>query len=101
MFLELSYCEVEDANFCNNEPDHIVGGWIDEGNNSFADECTSDDPGVCVGDTNQDYNVDILDLLFIIAVWGSDNPAGDINDDGWVNVNDMLELLDNWGAICE
>ena len=44
-------------------------------------------PGLCVGDVNADYDVDVLDLLYVIAVWNTDNPAGDINEDGWVDVD--------------
>ena len=39
-----------------------------------------------------------LDLLYVIAVWETDNPAGDINEDGWVDVNDLLEVISGWGA---
>ena len=49
------------------------------------------------GNTNEDYDVDVLDLLYVIAVWGTGNPAGDFNDDGWVDVDDLLLLITNWG----
>ena len=58
-------------------------------------------PGFCLGDTNIDYNVDILDLLYVIAVWNTDNAAGDINEDGWVDILDLLEVLSNWGQCNE
>lgn len=55
-------------------------------------------PEFCRSDCNQDNNVDILDLLYLIAAWGTDNPAGDINSDGLVNVSDLLVLISDWGG---
>ena len=57
----------------------------------MADECT------CPADTDGNGVVDVIDLLYVIAVWGTDNPAGDINEDGWVDVLDLLEVIGNWG----
>jgi parallel beta-helix repeat protein len=84
--------------YCGNLPDHLVGGWVDDGGNELLDTCIPDEPGFCASDVNQDYDVDILDLLYVIAVWGTDNPAGDINEDGWVDVADILVLISEWGA---
>ncbi len=40
----------------------------------------------------------VLDLLDLLAVWGSD-PGGppDFDGDGSVGIMDFLELLANWG----
>ena len=84
--------------YCGNLPDHLVGGWVDDGGNELLDTCIPDEPAFCTGDMNQDYDVDVLDLLYLIAVWDTANPAGDINEDGWVDVADLLELISNWGA---
>ena len=92
----LSYAALEDNVFCSNEPTDLVGAWKDLGGNIFDDDCDSD-PGFCGGDTNQDYNVDVLDMLYILAVWGTSNPAGDINVDGMVDISDLLEVIRNWG----
>lgn len=86
-----------DTYYCGNIPDHLVGGFVSQGGNEMADACEPDTPGVCTGDTNTDYSVDVLDLLYVIAVWSTDNPAGDINGDGWVNVMDLLDVIANWG----
>ncbi len=45
-----------------------------------------------------DGNVGILDLLALLAAWGS-NPGGppDFDGDGSVGVLDLLTLLANWG----
>jgi hypothetical protein len=52
----------------------------------------------CVGDTNNDNEVNVTDLLNLLGVWGP--CAGcpeDFNDDDEVNVTDLLALLGNWG----
>ena len=43
----------------------------------------------------------MLDLLYVIAVWGTDNRAGDINGDGWVDVMDLLDVIGGWGGCNE
>ena len=53
----------------------------------------------CVGDTNADSQVNVTDLLALLAAWGL-CPAfcpPDINSDGTVNVTDLLALLAAWG----
>ena len=37
-------------------------------------------------------------MLYVLAVWNTDNPAGDINNDGTVNIEDLLEVISGWGA---
>ena len=92
----LSSATLQDTEFCANAPTHLIGAWNDLGGNTFSDDCEPP-PGLCVGDVNADYDVDVLDLLYVIAVWNTDNPAGDINEDGWVDVMDLLEVIGNWG----
>jgi len=93
----LSSAAVQNTSFCANSPTHLIGAWNDLGGNSFSDECGGGEPPVCFCDMNDDYSVDVLDLLYLIAVWGTDNPAGDVSGDGWVDVADLLELIANWG----
>jgi len=50
-----------------------------------------------IGDTNGDEIVNVIDLLYLLASWGTDDPAADFNRDGIVNVVDLLDLLANWG----
>ncbi len=88
----------ENTTYCANLPDQLVGGWVDDGGNELSESCIPDVPGFCRSDCNQDYNVDVLDLLYLLAVWDTDNPAGDINTDGWVNINDLLLLISDWGT---
>jgi hypothetical protein len=58
-----------------------------------------DEPVSCPGDINEDGEVDVSDLLLLLAGWGPCPPVciGDINDDGVVNVQDLLQLLSEWG----
>ena len=102
MFSEDSIAWLTGTTFCANLPDNIIGAWVDQGGNELSSTCGDDDGlGLCPGDTNTDYDVDVLDLLYVIAVWGTDNPAGDINRDGWVDVMDLLEVIGNWGTCNE
>ena len=77
--------------FCENMPDHIFGGWIDQGGNDFSGDCCSG------ADLTDDGKVGVSDLLVLFAVWGTPGPFGDINKDGIVDVADMLIMFANWG----
>ncbi len=52
----------------------------------------------CSWDLDGDANVGILDLLALLAAWGTD-PGGppDFDGDGTVGILDLLTLLANWG----
>jgi hypothetical protein len=51
----------------------------------------------CIGNVNDDFEINISDLLTVIAFWGTDDPLSDINDDGTTNVMDLLLVIANWG----
>ncbi len=53
---------------------------------------------LCPADLDGDGNVGILDLLSLLAAWGT-NPGGppDFDGDGAVGILDLLTLLANWG----
>ncbi len=55
-------------------------------------------PGKCPWDLDANSTVGILDLLALLAAWGSD-PGGppDFDGDGTVGILDLLTLLANWG----
>ena len=79
------------------------GGTTWQANDSMAiayDDC--DAPTSCPGDINLDGNVDVLDLLQVIATWG---PCGscpaDVDGNGVVDVIDLLEVIANWGPCPE
>ncbi len=52
----------------------------------------------CPADLDGSGSVGILDLLMLLAAWGT-NPGGppDFDGDGSVGILDLLELLANWG----
>ena len=54
--------------------------------------------GPCPADLDGDSSVGILDLLALLAAWGTD-PGGppDLDGDGTVGILDLLTLLANWG----
>lgn len=55
----------------------------------------------CTGDVNASGVVNVSDLLFVIAHYGTcadpQNCPGDVNDDGVVNNADLLEVVRQWG----
>ncbi|MCZ6811253.1 MAG: hypothetical protein O7D97_04550 [Planctomycetota bacterium] len=55
-------------------------------------------PDPCAADLDDDGTVGILDLLALLAAWGSD-PGGppDLDGDGTVGIADLLQLLADWG----
>jgi hypothetical protein len=53
----------------------------------------------CPADTNGDNEVNVTDLLAVIAAWGATGTnAADINDDLVVNVTDLLAVIAAWGS---
>ena len=77
---ELDLCDIAD------------GTSTDTNRNGIPDECE------CPWDLNGNGSVGILDLLALLAVWGTD--AGgppDFDNDGNVGILDLLTLLGNWG----
>ena len=51
----------------------------------------------CIGDINEDENVNVLDLDILLFYWETNYPNADLNDDGIVDVQDLLLVLSNWG----
>ncbi len=77
----------------------LVGTFFTEaGIDDFQVEQLTCGPA-CPADLNGDGSVGILDLLALLAVWGTD-PGGppDFDGDGSVGILDLLALLANWGA---
>tara|TARA_Y100000589_G_scaffold294223_1_gene299718 strand:- start:2201 stop:3154 length:954 start_codon:yes stop_codon:yes gene_type:complete len=89
-----SACDCNDpalsnSDFCNSQPDHILGGWEDEGSNEFCPVCTMD--------VNADSVVDVNDVLQVIEAWGGCVCVEDIDGDTVVGVNDLLLILSEYG----
>jgi hypothetical protein len=55
----------------------------------------------CTGDLDSDNDVDLSDLVILLANFGSTSPAGDIDGDADVDLTDLTTLLANFGATCE
>ncbi len=70
---------------------NLGGQWLGDGSTCASCEFS------CSGDTNADDNVDILDLLYVIATWGTDDSEGDTDGDGIVDTNDILAVISAWG----
>lgn len=63
---------------------------------------TIDPPAlVCPGDTDGDGQINVTDMLAVIANWGPcsapESCSADINHDGQVNVTDLLSVIGAWG----
>ncbi len=54
--------------------------------------------GICLWDLDANGSVGILDLLALLAAWGTD-PGGppDFDGNGTVDIFDLLTLIANWG----
>ncbi|MCH8165311.1 MAG: FG-GAP repeat protein [Planctomycetes bacterium] len=79
----------------------IGGAWTDDDNGIASGSAYLFDaatPGKCPWDLDASGSVGILDLLALLAAWGS-NPGhpADFNNDGTVGILDLLTLLANWG----
>ena len=92
-------------NMIPDECDLGSGASTDCNQNTVPDECDPDKNGngipddceTCLGDINQDWVVNVLDLLELLAHWGEPDGSADLNEDGIVNVIDLLVLLALWG----
>jgi hypothetical protein len=80
------------STLCDNEPDEIIGPFVDDGGNTLC---------VCPSDINGNGTVDVNDVLVIVAQWATTGPQGDINQDGVVDVSDLLMSLDTFGPCAE
>ncbi|MCH8343938.1 MAG: FG-GAP repeat protein [Planctomycetes bacterium] len=79
--------------------DLAVGAiWDDDGGTDRGAVWVLFLDGICLWDLDANGSVGILDLLALLAAWGSD-PGGppDFDGDGTVGILDLLTLLANWG----
>ena len=51
----------------------------------------------CDADFDGDGEVDVADILILIADWGGSDPAHDLDGNGIVGVSDLLLLIAAWG----
>ncbi|MCH7545520.1 MAG: choice-of-anchor J domain-containing protein [Planctomycetes bacterium] len=85
------------SNFIGVDNVRIVEFTNDTNDNGIPDTCEFPP---CPADFNSDTNVNVTDLLALLAAWGTCLPPcpPDINSDGFVNVTDLLALLGAWGS---
>ncbi|MEE2906660.1 MAG: GC-type dockerin domain-anchored protein [Planctomycetota bacterium] len=77
-----------DSILCDNNPDEIIGPFVDNGGNTLC---------VCPADINGNGIVESDDILIVVAQWATSGPQGDINQDGIVDISDLLEALATFG----
>ncbi|MHC4947377.1 MAG: hypothetical protein ACYTG1_03835 [Planctomycetota bacterium] len=82
----------------NTVPDEcdIAAGAPDANGNGIPDEC---EPAPCPEDCGDpaDGQVDVTDLLAVLAQWGQAGTTCDANGSGAVEVGDLLAVLAEWG----
>jgi|GEM_PF-3200792 len=78
---------------CSNSgtQEQISGNWINGGDNSVVDTCLE-----CPADLDGSGQVDVNDLLDMLAAYGTDD-QGDCDGDADTDVNDLLVLIEAWG----
>ena len=85
---------------CVNSLNRLTGVAPNTPTNYAGGTATGIDACPCPADVaGGDGQVNLQDLLFIIANWGggAGNPA-DVNGDNTVNLQDLLFIIANWGA---
>ena len=97
--LDLTGWTLTDARGISADGSTIIGLGINPSGFSEAYIAVIPDLGACLADITGDGNVNVTDLLALLAAWGP-NPGhpADINGDGNVNVTDLLALLAAWGV---
>ncbi|MCH2134328.1 MAG: hypothetical protein MK116_11305 [Phycisphaerales bacterium] len=85
--------QIGGSTVCGNDPDQIVGPFIEFAPNTIAAECSD-----CPGDVDADAFIGIDDLLAVINSWGACGGCPeDVDGDGVVGIADLLTVLENWG----
>jgi polyhydroxybutyrate depolymerase len=51
----------------------------------------------CNADLNEDGNVNVADVLFMLGEWGESDSSADLNTDNTVDISDLLILIGAWG----
>ena len=54
----------------------------------------------CAADVIKDGQINIEDLLHILATYGSSDETGDVDRSGTVNIDDLLIFMADWGSDC-
>lgn len=90
--------ELETKVIGGSQPGMIVAGTL--GDAAVTTSCMS-----CVGDVDNDGDVDLSDLAQLLANCGTTNGAtpadGDVDCDGDVDLSNLAALLSEYGSMCE
>jgi hypothetical protein len=92
------------GNGISDECDILDGTSIDLDENGVPDECEVNcfnfAGGECTAsDFDNNGEVNIADLLQLIAAWGNSTGVEDLDNDGDVDVADLLILIGDWGPV--
>ncbi len=71
----------------------VAGQWSGVETLCDADPCSE-----CPADVNGDGEVNVNDLLAIIAEWGASGGSSDVDGNGTVDVSDLLAVIAAWGG---
>ena len=82
--------DLQNTLVCGNTGLQIVGGYTDLGGGCVREECLQ-------ADLNCDGVVDSIDLGYLLAAFGDDNPRADLDGDGTVNSADLGVMFVLWG----
>ena len=98
-YIEAGYVAMEDCNDngVNDTCDIANSTSSDDNGNGIPDECEA-----CPGDADGDGDSDIVDILAVIAFWGTAggaNGTGDVDNNGVVNIEDLLQVI-GWYGDC-
>jgi hypothetical protein len=72
-------------------------GLYDFSNQTFDNFVLTGISAGCPEDLDCDGQVNVNDLLLLLAAWGETSGRPDVNGDGIVDVSDLLEVLGAWG----
>ena len=56
---------------------------------------------VCLGDVDDDYDVDLTDLTGVLLFFGTASVDGDVTGDGFVDLADLQTVLLQFGEVCD
>jgi len=80
------------------------GNLIEEGIVTHNGEITACLEGFGNADTNDDGNINTLDLFVVTDHWAEEGEPGfikaDVNDDGKINTLDLFAVTDHWAEEC-
>ena len=82
--------DLQNTLVCGNTGLQIVGGYTDLGGGCVREECLQ-------ADLNCDGVVNSIDLGYLLAAFGDDNPRADLDGDGTVNSADLGVMFVLWG----